>query len=318
MMRSWIDEVLEKMDGGAVVRAVVVDARGSCPRDTGAAMLVGAGGSSGTIGGGALEHAITEQARFVIEENAGLAWFRHETRFQLGPELNQCCGGAMSVLLERYGESERSTLQVLAQIGTGVVVQRPLTTGTPLAIANCGSVTGLSRETFGVAIFAEPLAMPRQSLVIYGAGHVARAVVRALEGLPFEITWADEEAGRFPVAAPIGVTMLATSDIDRAVNAARMDALHLVMTRSHALDEAIVAAILRRGAFGYLGLIGSATKKARFRQRLAKAGFTDADIGRMICPIGLAELRGKSPAEIAIGVAADLLRRFGSQPSNSD
>ena len=90
------------------------------------------------------------------------------------------------------------------------------------------------------------------------------------------------------------------------------------MTHDHALDESIVAAILRDGRFGYLGLIGSATKRARFHQRLLRAGHSECSVARLVCPIGLPGLGGKAPPVIAASVVADLLiRRQEQQNTNA-
>ena len=94
-----------------------------------------------------------------------------------------------------------------------------------------------------------------------------------------------------------------------AVEEAAPGAFFLVMTHSHPLDEAICEAVLKRGDFAFLGLIGSATKAARFRKSLAKSGISEADLKRLTCPIGLPGLSGKDPARIAASVAADLLIR---------
>jgi xanthine dehydrogenase accessory factor len=81
------------------------------------------------------------------------------------------------------------------------------------------------------------------------------------------------------------------------------------MTHSHPLDEAVCEAVLRREDFTYLGLIGSATKRARFVKRLGEAGIPKAELDRLVCPIGLPDIESKEPAAIAASVAADLLMR---------
>ena len=81
------------------------------------------------------------------------------------------------------------------------------------------------------------------------------------------------------------------------------------MTHSHPLDEAICEAVLRREDFAYLGLIGSATKRARFVKRLGEAGIPPEQLERLVCPIGLPGIESKEPAAIAASVAADLLMR---------
>ena len=82
------------------------------------------------------------------------------------------------------------------------------------------------------------------------------------------------------------------------------------MTHSHAMDEDVCEAVLRRGDFAYLGLIGSDTKSARIRARLAAKGIDAATLDRMVSPIGLPGLKGKEPAVIAASVAVDLLQRL--------
>jgi len=84
-----------------------------------------------------------------------------------------------------------------------------------------------------------------------------------------------------------------------------------VLTHSHALDLALAEAILKRGDFGWFGLIGSATKRARFEHRLREKGMGEALLARMVCPIGLPGIEGKQPGVIAIAVAAQLLQQIG-------
>lgn len=136
-------------------------------------------------------------------------------------------------------------------------------------------------------------------LHLWGAGHVGRALVLALAPLPFKISWWDERPNAFPAAVPHNVTCRvgAPSDMEPA-------ALVLVMSHSHALDFEIVDFALRNPAFAFVGLIGSATKRARFVKRLREAG---VDSSRLTCPIGVQGLKSKHPAAIAAGVAVQLL-----------
>ena len=168
------------------------------------------------------------------------------------------------------------------------------------ALGQCcgGSVT----LDFAVAEGLE--AAPGAPLWIWGAGHVGRALVGVMAPLPdWEITWVDTAADRFPADAP--VTTLVAADPARAVAHAPDDAHHLILTYSHEIDLALCHAILSR-PFGSAGLIGSATKWARFRHRLAALGHAPAHIARIACPIGDPSL-GKHPQAIAIGVAMAML-----------
>jgi xanthine/CO dehydrogenase XdhC/CoxF family maturation factor len=86
--------------------------------------------------------------------------------------------------------------------------------------------------------------------------------------------------------------------------------MYVVLTHDHALDYSLCLSILRRGAFAWLGLIGSESKAARFRSRLRKDGVAPALIERLVCPIGITGIESKVPAAIAIGVAAQLLQKL--------
>jgi xanthine dehydrogenase accessory factor len=79
------------------------------------------------------------------------------------------------------------------------------------------------------------------------------------------------------------------------------------MTHSHPLDYSIAAAALRRPDLGFVGLIGSATKRARFASQAQKLGISEQQIARLVCPIGLPDIRDKEPSIIAAAVAAQLL-----------
>ena len=80
-----------------------------------------------------------------------------------------------------------------------------------------------------------------------------------------------------------------------------------MLTHSHDLDLRITEAVLRRGDFSFLGLIGSKTKRAQFERRLAERGIPREQLARLTCPIGIPSIRGKEPGVIAIAVAAQLL-----------
>ncbi|MDZ4375630.1 MAG: XdhC family protein, partial [Phenylobacterium sp.] len=84
--------------------------------------------------------------------------------------------------------------------------------------------------------------------------------------------------------------------------------LFAIFTHSHELDYRLTRAILERGDFAYLGLIGSRTKRARFESRLLADGFTTDALQRLVCPIGISALKGKAPAVIAVSLAAQLLQ----------
>ncbi|HRV64329.1 MAG TPA: xanthine dehydrogenase accessory protein XdhC [Albidovulum sp.] len=287
---------------GPVIRVVVADVAGSAPREAGTAMLVWAGGQDGTIGGGALEYEAAALARAMLA--AGRT--ARLDRMPLGPALNQCCGGAVTILSERWDEDR------LAGIAGQDIVARPLPGtggGMPMAVARI--LKRARGEGFAPSArivqgwFVEPVAKAARDLWIWGAGHVGRAIVDVMRPLPgFRLTWADTEASRFP-PLPEGVAQrIATNPAD-LVPEAPEGADHLVLTFSHALDLDLCHRLLTHG-FGSLGLIGSETKWARFRSRLAALGHAPDRVADIRCPIGDPRL-GKEPQAIAIGVAAELM-----------
>lgn len=337
-MTGWLMQLGAFLsEGTRAVRIVVAEAEGSTPREAGAAMIVTMDATLGTIGGGALEHEAVAAARRLLSAPA-VPWRRELRHVPLGPALGQCCGGRATLLLEAYSPIELEDIRAAAATASPPMLARPTSSGAPLlAIADRKQVADLplpvlravrdmlsgTRSTEAALIrlragtpawLIEPASRPRTKLFLYGAGHVGRAIVRALEPLPFDITWIDIDRGRFPKITPAAVEVAVDSSPARLAAAAPAGAFHLVMTFSHPLDLDICHAILTRGAFAYLGLIGSDTKAMRFRKRLREAGVPPATLDRLVCPIGLSGVPGKDPAMIAAGVAADLLVRISARP----
>ncbi|ETX14832.1 molybdenum cofactor sulfurylase [Roseivivax halodurans JCM 10272] len=286
---------------GRVARIVVAEVHGSAPREVGAAMLVWAGGQSGTIGGGALEY---EAAREAFAR-------RGLTRHPLGPSLGQCCGGAVTLLTEVWDAGAVAAL-------AGPVIARGQG-AEPLAVRRLKDAARargarIAPQLVG-AWFVEHVEEASVPLWIWGAGHVGRALVSVFSPLPdFAITWIDTAPDRFPEEVPEGVRVLPAPDPARAVGLAPGEAWHLVLTYSHEIDLVLCHGLLARG-FGFAGLIGSDTKWARFRSRLSALGHSDAEIARICCPIGQKSL-GKHPQAIALGVATDLLARKNDRDSD--
>jgi xanthine dehydrogenase accessory factor len=284
---------------GRVVRVVIAGLRGSSPREVGAAMLVWDGGQSGTIGGGALEFEAAQAARAQIETSV-------LSQHALGPDLGQCCGGAVTLLCEVYGAAALDVPggDVIAR-PVGERVTMPLSVSRQLARARGQGFAPESQLLDGWMI--EPQQRPTRALWIWGAGHVGRAIVQVLAPVPdLAITWVDTGAARFPEDVPDNVTAVPASNPADLVRHTPRNAEHLILTYSHALDLDLCHRLLGHG-FAFAGLIGSATKWARFRSRLAALGHGTPQIGRITCPIGDPAL-GKHPQMIAVGVAANMLR----------
>jgi len=234
------------------------------------------------------------------------------TDFALGPGLGQCCGGYVRLMIERLDASSLDWLRAWRVSGGNGVLITVLAGGAKRIEAD-GQTDGdvpislVSGADGQPCYVAERMMSYVEDLYLFGAGHVGRALVHVLADLPYRIRWFDERAEMFPASLPGNVTIEASADPRHDVAAAPPGALFLVMTHSHALDFDICDQVLRRGDFAFLGLIGSATKRATFERRLRLRGHSDAAIRRLVCPIGLPAITGKAPAAVAISVAGQLL-----------
>jgi xanthine dehydrogenase accessory factor len=177
----------------------------------------------------------------------------------------------------------------------------------------CGGVLTLAFTPLaqaGAMQWAPP--QPRFTLQLYGAGHVGRAIVKLLAGIPCTVQWVDERETEFPTdPLPPHIERVCVEPVQAEVRLAPPGAFYLVLTHSHELDLALSQAILARGDFGFFGLIGSKTKRARFEHRLLERGFDAARVGRITCPIGIEGVAGKEPEVIAVAVVAQLLQAAG-------
>lgn len=285
---------------GRVARVVIAGFKGSSPREVGAAMLVWNSGQSGTIGGGALEWQAVHRAHDMLAE--GGTRLDHAA---LGPALGQCCGGTVTLLTEVYhAENLPEAAAAIARSLDGSAM--PLAVKRLIDRARGQGAAPAPQLLQGWMV--EPLAIPSRPLWIWGAGHVGRALVGVLAPLPgVAITWVDTGPERFPDVMPSNVKALPAADPAIAVTLAPQNAEHLILTYSHALDLALCHGLLRHG-FARCGLIGSATKWARFKSRLGALGHSSQAIAGIDCPIGDPSL-GKHPQAIAVGVARQFLSR---------
>ncbi len=191
-----------------------------------------------------------------------------EVRYPLGPSLGQCCGGVVWLRFERIAPGEDLAARL-----------------------------------------PQP---PLRPVALFGAGHVGEAIARIARDLPLALHWIDSRDDPFPrEAPPRGWRFDACDPPADAVTDLVAGAVVLVMTHNHAEDFDIVAACLKRqrerGDLAFIGMIGSRSKWASFRQRLEARGFTEADLARVTCPIGVPGVAGKQPAVIAVAVLGQIL-----------
>jgi xanthine dehydrogenase accessory factor len=267
---------------GTCVLVSVVRAEGSTPREVGARMIVTPEGFHGSIGGGTLEWKALAQAQSLLGRPQAVKTMTQS----LGPDLGQCCGGRVTLAFEAFDQTGMANVSSLAKRELqGLFETRDRIPGVPLT------------EQFGEA---------RRKVIVFGAGHVGRALMLALAPLPFDVTLADPRPAQLPPVAPANVTLTGDDPVAIAA-AAPQGSFAVIMSHSHTLDLAIADAALRNMAIEQVALIGSTTKRARFEKRLRDAGVDPARVAHMICPIGIGGIRSKHPASIAASVAAQVL-----------
>ena len=264
------------------------------------------GGFHGTIGGGTLEFAALEAANEALTKGRGPARRRS---LALGPELGQCCGGRVEWQVETFDKRDLDDLSALAIAEGGASATLSARLGPDGRVQRALSPSAGERRLARLAdeSWTEPLGALARAVYLFGAGHVGRALALALAPLPFAVRWIDPRRDAFPMHAPANVTLIHASEPAAELASAPDSALVVVFTHSHALDLEIVAEALRVERFGYVGLIGSATKRARFLSQMRAAGLTEVQLARLVCPIGIPGLESKDPAVIAVSTAAQLL-----------
>lgn len=311
-MQNWVNAARRLLAAeGMFVMVTVVSTKGSAPRGAGTKMLVTADALEGTVGGGNLEFQVIEQARKLLGSD-GPAYILQQ--YALGPLLEQCCGGSVEMLLERFDADSGVFLNVQPKaylrtsFDDGCFTKQWSDKYQRHAVVFWGRGGERLDTGKGAALMTEEVGRQPQPLYMFGAGHVGRAVAHALAPLPFDVVWVDSRADEFPDILADNVIPHIDDDYLKYVVAAPVGALYLVFTHSHQLDYDVTAKILKRDDAAYCGMIGSMTKRTRFEKRmLSEKVLGEADLPKFICPIGLPDIRGKEPAVIAAAVAAQLL-----------
>ncbi|MBC7503180.1 MAG: xanthine dehydrogenase accessory protein XdhC [Herminiimonas sp.] len=310
------------------VLVTVARVDGSGPREPGAKMLVTAATQFDTIGGGHMEMRACEIARAMLAVHAGtVAAVRKLGRFALGPSLGQCCGGVVHLAFERGGD-DREEFDRLADVWharedcwrvvaldgmapqslfdrAGKCLAGP---ALPAQVSfDCERPCHVMQDGDGGRWLVDPCLAYRPHLMLFGAGHVGAAIVRALAELPCHVTWVDEREDMFPQVVPANVKIEATDTPEALVDTAAAATSFLVMTHSHALDQRLSEHVLRRTDAAWFGLIGSKIKRLQFERRLRERGISAQRLAEMVCPVGVPGITGKAPAVIAASVCAQLL-----------
>ncbi len=206
-----------------------------------------------------------------------------------------------------------------------IEARKMLKTGSPkvleleLQLNKNGTAYGTQCCGGKVDIFLELITNKRPSVSIFGAGHVAKELVNVLKILPIDINLIDTREDMLePIqtnSCQASINKIHAIDPTKQVKDLAENSLILIMTHDHIQDYGILAASLKL-KFPYIGLIGSSVKWIEFQKRLKESGFKAKDIARVTCPIGLKNVKGKTPQAIAISTAAELLSYLNLEDTN--
>lgn len=266
----------------------VAATKGSTPREAGAFMLVSSSSIFGTIGGGQLEYMAIDKARQMLGGGARPRCLANEARIEvdevcatmdvpLGPEIGQCCGGRVEVLIRLVDAALEAELISKAE--------------------------------------AEAAHLPH--VYVFGGGHVGQALAAAFALLPIRAVVVETRADALE-GMPETVETRLTPMPESVVREAPAGSAFAILTHDHALDFLIVAEALKRDDTAYVGMIGSKTKKATFKNWFLKsADGSEAEFNRLISPIGGSAVKDKRPPVIAALAAAEIVTALVSHSATA-
>jgi len=161
-----------------------------------------------------------------------------------------------------------------------------------------------------VQVLFEYFLVEQASVVIYGAGHVSHSLCQILSQLPLHVTVVDNRQEWLDSIAKLGVNTLYQQQPELSVSQLKANSHVLILTQDHGIDFAVSLAALERSDLAMVGLIGSATKAQRFRYRL-KEQLSDPSLSeKLVCPLGLPQIKGKLPMQVAVSISGQLLEKL--------
>ena len=330
-------DLLQKNESFAV--ATIFDQTGSAPRTAGAKMVIRRDGTIiGTVGGGRLEGDARNLAKEVLDSRKMLIQPFDLTGKDTA-DMDMICGGKGEILIDYVSAADDHNLQIYQSAAECMELREKAwlitafsndgTNRQQCLIKRDGSLVGqfqadpefLARLTTGpakISIHAEVLENQRVlvepirqtgTLYIFGAGHVSQKIAPLSESVGFNTVVLDDRAeyanrSRFPEVAEVRVI----SDFQGCVPGLNVDkdSYLVIVTRGHLHDKTVLAQALRTQA-GYIGMIGSRTKRDRIYQALREEGFSEQDLGRVYSPIGT-KIEAETPEELAVSIVGELIK----------
>lgn len=344
-MQSTIEYILNLLSKGeALILATIIDHNGSTPRDTGTRFVISENRNPfGTIGGGLVEAQVLKRSKKLFETGECAIVNYDMTHSQLTAD-KMVCGGTMSVLMEYFRPDDTSiaffttlqniykerreamliiNLDQLKQAGgttshvvmlEGEIVFESIepSLSTPVLAAELKSELrgkrAIIKNIESIDCWVEALDFPKK-LFLFGAGHVARPTAELGSKTEFQTLVADDReelltADFFP--EPIKRFKIDDYDTCMARMSIDNNSYIVILTRGHTCDKAILAQALRSEAV-YIGMIGSRRKRNTIYNVLLSEGFTQQELGRVHCPIGI-DIGANTPAEIGVSILAELIK----------
>ena len=164
------------------------------------------------------------------------------------------------------------------------------------------------RQVLLAQVAAEDAALPH--VYVFGAGHVGRALAQMLALLPVQLDVIDTRRDELALL-PAEITARVVAMPEAVVRAAPAGSSFVILTHDHALDFLIAQEALARLDSPYIGMVGSATKRARFASWYRGEGGSAQALERLVLPIGRQGLGDKRPAVIAALAAAEIMVHIG-------
>ncbi|WP_281982757.1 XdhC family protein [Thalassorhabdomicrobium marinisediminis] len=329
---STVDVLAQALEwyraGQAVAVATVVETWGSAPRPVGSQLVVRDDGHmEGSVSGGCVEGAVIVEALEVMEDRAArLLSFGVSDDNAIAVGL--ACGGKIRVLVEPVADKGQGVLPLalLEQLVAATAARDP--------IAYVADLDSGARRLDGPADWPERFRLQRSGLepdgrtfvtlhapplrmIVVGGVHIAQHLLPMARACGYDVTLVDPRPA-FASFARFRDATLVEDWPDEALQAVGLDAHTAVVTLTHdaKLDDPAIEATLGSEAF-YLGCLGSKRTHVKRLDRLHDRGFTPDQTARIHAPVGL-DLGGRSPAEIAVSIMAEIVqtaRRQGTAPA---
>jgi xanthine dehydrogenase accessory factor len=332
-MRAILNLIVDYLQQGEPIAiGAIIKSTGSAPRSSGARILVRKNGQiHGTIGGGELEGKSIAAAVELLQKEQTHCLLDFNLSTAEAAKVGMVCGGRQQVLVtilqptpevvgifvklrDDFQQHQRPVLITIVKdhdIPQHILYDMENTTillpeelRTDLVRKTAKASNPFTMENGSTLLFCEPLVQPK-TIHFAGGGHVAQAAAQLASIIGFNVRVFDDRAEfanhqRFPLADQIEVL----TGFDNCLGALGPDDMVVIVTRGHYHDREVLREALKSSA-GYIGMIGSKTKRDATYNALRQEGFTDSDFAKVHCPIGL-DLGGDSPAEIGLSIVAQL------------